>query len=116
MRRPRGLGFEKAAVASALTNHDGVLSLGSGAVLDPDTRTSVEHHRVVFLRVRLSEAVKRSSLGTSSPLLLGNVRSHIKALLDERLPVYESVATETVNAYGRTPKDVAAEISTEIAA
>ena len=48
---------------------------------------------VVFLRVGLADAVKRVGLGTSRPLLLGNVRGRIKALLDERTPVYESVAT-----------------------
>ena len=65
---------------------------------------------MVFLRVGLSEAVKRVGLGTSRPLLLGNVRARIKALLDERTPVYESVATESVDTDGRTPEEVADEI------
>jgi shikimate kinase len=87
-----------------------VLSLGGGAVLDDDTRTALAGHRVVFLRVGLAEAVKRVGLGSSRPMLLGNVRSRIKALLDERTPIYESVATESVDTDGRTPEDVAAEI------
>ncbi len=41
----------------------------------PTTRELLAGHRVVFLRVGLSEAVKRVGLGTSRPLLLGNVRS-----------------------------------------
>ena len=64
----------------------------------------------MFLRVGLAEAVKRVGLGSSRPLLLGNVRSRIKALLDERTPVYESVATLTVDTDGRTPEDVVAQI------
>ena len=56
---------------------------------------------MVFLRVGLSEAVKRVGLGSARPLLLGNVRARIKALLDERTPVYESVATLTVDTDGR---------------
>ena len=84
--------LERAAVAEALAAHDGVLALGGGAVLDPATRELLADHRVVFLRVGLSEAVKRVGLGTGRPLLLGNVRSRIKALLDERTPIYESVA------------------------
>jgi shikimate kinase len=59
---------------------------------------------------RLSEAVKRVGLGSARPLLLGNVRGRIKALLDERTPIYESVATETVDTDGRTPEEVADEI------
>ncbi len=50
-------------------------------------------HRVVFLRVGLSDAAQRVGLGVSRPLLLGNVRGRIKQLIDERTPVYESVAT-----------------------
>ncbi len=102
--------LERAAVAEALASHDGVLALGGGAVLDPATRELLADHRVVFLRVGLSDAVKRVGLGTSRPLLLGNVRSRIKALLDERTPVYESVADLVVDTDQRSPQDVADEI------
>lgn len=102
--------LEAAAVADALADHDGVLSLGGGAVLDDGTRERLAGHRVVFLRVGLAEAVKRVGLGVGRPLLLGNVRSRIKALLDERTPVYESVATWVVDTDGRTPDEVAARI------
>ena len=87
-----------------------MLALGGGAVLDPATRELLADHRVVFLRVGLSEAVKRVGLGTSRPLLLGNVRSRIKALLDERTPIYESVADLVVDTDQRSPQDVADEI------
>lgn len=102
--------LERAAVADALATHDGVLALGGGAVLDPATRDLLAGHRVVFLRVGLSDAVKRVGLGTSRPLLLGNVRGRIKALLDERTPIYESVATLAVDTDGRSPEDVAGDI------
>lgn len=102
--------LEKSAVAAALAEHDGVLALGGGAVVDPDTRSLLAGHTVVFLRVGLTDAVQRVGLGTSRPLLLGNVRSRIKALLDERTPVYESVATHQVDTDGRSPEDVAREI------
>jgi shikimate kinase len=102
--------LEAAAVAAALAEHDGVLALGGGAVLRPETRELLAGVPVVFLRVGLSDAVKRVGLGVGRPLLLGNVRSRIKALLDERTPVYESVAAHTVDTDGRTPDDVAAEI------
>jgi len=102
--------LEREAVAAALAGHDGVLALGGGAVLDPETRAQLTGHTVVFLRVGLSDAVKRVGLGTSRPLLLGNVRARIKALLDERTAVYESVATHVVDTDGRAPSDVAGEI------
>ena len=102
--------LEAAAVASALSEHDGVLSVGGGAVLRPATRELLAGVPVVFLRVGLSEAVKRVGLGVGRPLLLGNVRSRVKALLDERTPIYESVATHVVDTDGRTPDEVAAEV------
>ena len=102
---------EAAAVAAAVAEHEGVLSLGGGAVLDPATRELLAGLPVVFLRVGLSEAVKRVGLGTSRPLLLGNVRARIKALLDERTPVYESVAAVVVDTDGRTPDEVADEVA-----
>jgi shikimate kinase len=102
--------LERAAVTKALAEHPGVLALGGGAVLDPETRSDLRGHCVVFLRVGLADAVKRVGLGVGRPLLLGNVRSRIKGLLDERLPTYQEVATFTVETDGRTPQDVAAEV------
>jgi shikimate kinase len=103
--------LERAAVAAALDAHPGVLALGGGAVLDPATRAALAGHRVVFLEVGLSDAVKRVGLGSGRPLLLGNMRARIKALLDERLPVYREVATLTVHTDGRTPQEVADEVA-----
>ncbi|QNN55159.1 shikimate kinase [Nocardioides mesophilus] len=103
--------LERAAVAAALAEHDGVLALGGGAVLDPGTRELLAGHRVVFLHVGLSDAVKRVGLGVGRPLLLGNVRSRVKALLDERQPLYSSVASATVETDGRTPEEVAEEVA-----
>lgn len=104
---PRFRELERDAVARALAEHDGVLALGGGAVLDAGTRAALAAHRVVFLRVGLSAAADRVGLGTSRPLLLGNVRGRIKQLLDERTPVYESVARVVVDTDGRTPDEVA---------
>lgn len=106
--------LERAAVAAALEEHDGVLALGGGAVLDPETRALLSEHGVVFLRVGLADAVKRVGLGAGRPLLLGNVRARVKQLLDERTPVYEGLARITVDTDGRTPQDVAAEIASRI--
>ena len=92
--------LERAAVALALTTHDGVLAIGGGAVLDESTRAALEGHQVVFLRVGLSDAAKRVGLGTSRPMLLGNVRGRVKQLIDERTPVYESVAVHVVDTDG----------------
>ena len=101
---------ETAAVGRALAEHEGVLAIGGGAVMAPGTRAALAAHRVVFLRVGLADAAARVGLGASRPLLLGNVRGTMKALLDERTPVYESVAAAVVDTDGRTPDEVAAAV------
>src|SRR4051812_16814511 len=99
--------LEREAVAHALGEHAGVLAVGGGAVMRPETRSLLAGHRVVFLRVGLSDAAARVGMGASRPLLLGNVRGTLKALLDERTPVYEAVAGAVVDTGGRTPDEVA---------
>lgn len=106
--------LEREAVATALAEHDGVLALGGGAVLAESTRAALEGHEVVFLRVGLSDAVKRVGLGSSRPLLLGNVRGRIKALLDERSPIYEQVASVVVDTDARSVDEVAADIISRV--
>jgi shikimate kinase len=98
---------EREAVARALGEHAGVLAVGGGAVMAPETRSLLAGHTVVFLRVGLSDAASRVGLGTARPLLLGNVRGTLKALLDERTPVYEAVAGASVDTDGCTPDEVA---------
>jgi shikimate kinase len=99
--------LERAAVVHALAQHPGVLAVGGGAVVSAETRAALVGHRVVFLRVGLTDAAARVGLGASRPLLLGNVRGTMKTLLDERTPVYESVAAFSVDTGGRTPDEVA---------
>jgi shikimate kinase len=94
---PHFRALERAAVAAALAEHAGVLSLGGGAVMAPETRGIIAGHRVVFLDVGLSQASSRVGLGGTRPMLLGNVRGQLKALMDERRPLYEEVTMATVN-------------------
>ena len=88
--------LEEQAVAAALDEHDGVLALGGGAVLSASTRAALAGHTVVFLDIGLSAAAKRVGLGAGRPLLLGNVRSQLKSLMDARRPLYTEVASHTV--------------------
>jgi shikimate kinase len=102
--------LERDAVAAAVQEHDGILSLGGGAVLDPSTRQILTGQTVVFLSVGLADAVKRVGLGQGRPLLIGNVRGTIKKLLDERAPIYHAVATYVVDTDGRDAASVVTEI------
>ena len=61
-----------------------------------------------------SRALERVGLGHGRPLLLGNVRSRVKTLLDERLPIYLSVARVVVDTDGRSPEEVAESVAAAI--
>jgi shikimate kinase len=106
--------MEREAVRIALDEHDGVLALGGGAVGDAQTRAWLADHRVAFLDVGLTDAVRRVGLNRARSLLLGNVRSQLKQLMDARRPLYQEVATVTVPTDGRSPEQVAAEILTAL--
>jgi shikimate kinase len=102
--------LEHDAVVSAVAEHHGVLALGGGAVMDPRTRDLLAGLDVVFLDVTVTEAANRVGMGQARPVLLGNVRSRLRALLDERRPVYTDVATATVPTDGLTPEQVSAAV------
>ncbi|MEV7006400.1 shikimate kinase [Streptosporangium sp. NPDC051022] len=102
--------LEAEAVRLALTEHDGVLSLGGGAVLAEATRELLAGHRVVYLEVGLSQAVQRVGLASARPLLVLNPRSQLKKLMDARRPIYEGLAALTVATDERAPDEVVEEI------
>jgi shikimate kinase len=93
-------------IAAALRDHTGVLSLGGGSVMRAETRELLVGRRIVWLKVSLSDAAARVGLNTARPLLLGNVRATLGALLAERSPVYEDVATDVVDTSGSSLREV----------
>ncbi|MFG6198844.1 shikimate kinase [Nonomuraea sp. JJY05] len=102
--------LEHEAVRRALAEHDGILSLGGGAVLNEATQALLEGHHVVYLQVGLSDAVQRVGLASARPLLVLNPRSQLKKLMEERRPVYERLAVVTVVTDKREPEELADEI------
>ncbi len=113
--------LEHAAVLRALDEHDGVLALGGGAVLDPTTQETLAAYRagggvVVFLDVSLAHAAPRVGFNQSRPLLLGNPRARWQTLMTERRPVYEAVSTLTVSTDGVRPAGVAERIEAALTA
>ena len=67
-------------------------------------------HVTVFLDVSLAHAAPRVGFNTARPLLLGNPRARWAALMEERRPVYERVATLRVSTDSVTPTEIAEEI------
>jgi len=102
--------LEAAAVAAALSEHDGVLAVGGGAVLDENTRALLDSVVVVFLDVGITDAAKRIGFNRDRPLLLGNPRAQWIRLMEARRPLYEQIATHTVTTDGKSADEVAADV------
>lgn len=99
--------IEEDVVRAALAEHDGVLSLGGGAVTSPGVRTALAGHTVVFLEISAAEGVRRTGGNTVRPLLVAKDEaekySKFKALMSQRVPLYRKVATIRVNTNRRNP-------------
>ncbi len=98
--------LEADAVAEALAR-DAVVALGGGAVLAEHTRTRLAGRPVVLLSASVPTSASRVGLNRDRPLLLGNPRQQLRALLDARLPLYREVAVAEVETDDRTPEQVA---------
>ncbi len=106
--------LEREAAARALREHDGVLALGSGAVLDPDIQQRLEGLSVVYLSADFATIARRLGLDRPRVVIPGNPRGRLRAMLDERRPLYEQLATVTVETDDLDPDELAAEIGTRL--
>lgn len=84
--------LEREAVAHALED-GGVVSLGGGAVLDPDTRSDLTRHRVVLLTIEPRVVASRVR-GSARPLLAdgGDAMARWSEIYAQRRPIYEELA------------------------
>lgn len=96
--------IEEEVIRSALGSHDGVLSLGGGAITSPGVREALSGHTVVYLEISATEGVRRTGGTTVRPLLAGGDRAEkFRALMSERVPLYRRAATIRVNTNRRNP-------------
>ncbi len=96
--------IEEEVIRDALVSHDGVLSLGGGAVTTPGVRDALSGHTVIFLEISAAEGVRRTSGSTVRPLLAGPDHAEkYRTLMNERVPLYRRVATIRINTNRRNP-------------
>ncbi len=107
--------IEEEVIRSALQSHDGVLSLGGGAVTTPGVREALAGHTVIYLEISAAEGIRRTSGNTMRPLLAGgDPAEKFKALMSQRVPLYRRVATMRVNTNRRNPGAVVRHIVTRL--
>lgn len=100
--------LERIQVARALSE-EAVVSLGGGAVLDPDTQADLVGQRVVLVTVR-PDAVEARIAGSTRPLLAGGIDAW-KTLAEARREIYERLASKTWDTSDRPIDQIAAEIA-----
>ncbi len=106
--------LEREAAARALREHEGVLALGSGAVLDPDIQARLEGLPVVYLAADFGTVARRVGLDRPHIVIPGNPRGRLRAMLADRRPLYEQLATVTVETDDLDPDELAAEITARL--
>lgn len=102
--------IEARAIKNLLAQHNAVISLGGGALVNDETRALIKEHTVVWLTAGLAQTVARIGLNRNRPLLLGNVRGQLSSLMEAREPFYREVATHTIDTTELLPEQVVTEI------
>jgi shikimate kinase len=96
--------IEEEVIRDALRTHDGILSLGGGAVTTPGVREALAGQAVVFLEITAAEGIRRTGSNTARPLLAGPDHAEkYRKLMNDRVPLYRRVATIRVNTNRRNP-------------
>jgi shikimate kinase len=106
---PHFRALEREAVREALAG-PGIVSLGGGAVLDPETQADLRGLRVVLLTAT-ADSVRKRIRGGKRPLLASGGIEAWERLVAERTPIYESLATRTWDTSSRPVEQLAAEIA-----
>lgn len=102
--------LERLVVERAL-RYQGVVALGSGAVADERARQLLAGHRVIYLETGFAEVAKRSGFSRPRIPVPGNPRGRLRAMLEERRPLYEQLAMVTVDTDGLSPEEIAGQIA-----
>jgi len=104
-----GFRDREAQVIEELTRRENlVLATGGGAVLREENRRRLrERGFVIYLRAPLSLLVERTSRDHNRPLLAtANPQERLRALLQEREPLYREVADLIIDTGNRTVRQV----------
>ena len=89
---------EFSVLEEVLQEESAVISLGGGAPISESAQEVLQssNSMIVFLDVSLSTAAPRVGFNRDRPLLLGNPRAQWQALSDQRRPIYEKLATQSI--------------------
>jgi shikimate kinase len=105
--------LEKIILRTGLLEDETILALGGGACISIDAQSALRASGafIVYLRISLANVSSRVGFNQGRPLLMGNPRAQWQALMNDRAPIYEGIATYICDVEIKS----VAEISSEIA-
>jgi shikimate kinase len=110
--------LEVDVVRKVLADFDGVISLGGGAPINKEIQEVLgdADYPVVFIDVSIAQAATRIGFNKDRPLLLVNPRQQWISLMNDRRPIYEKLASQTISSDNQKPHEVAKQISDKLKA
>ncbi len=96
------------ALQEVLQEEPAVISLGGGAPISDIAQELLQSSNsvIVFLDVSLATAAPRVGFNRDRPLLLGNPRAQWQALSEQRRPIYEKLATQSIKVDDMTVDEI----------
>jgi shikimate kinase len=103
---------ERECIANLARHKNIVLATGGGAVMDEETRRNLTRSgTIVYLRTSIERQLERTQHAKNRPLLLdGEPRETLERLAAIRGPLYEGLASFSVNTGGRHVRAVTASV------
>ena len=83
-------------------------------MLDPDVRRMIAGQVIVYLETGFAAVAKRTGMDRPRVVIPGNPRGRLRAMLDERRPVYSELATRTVTTDDMAPQEVAVDLAARL--
>lgn len=105
--------LEKIILRTGLLEDETVLSLGGGACISIDAQSALRASGafIVYLKISLSQVSSRVGFNQGRPLLMGNPRAQWQALMNDRAPIYEGIASYICDVDGKSVDELVSEIA-----
>ncbi|MCX6444408.1 MAG: shikimate kinase [Actinobacteria bacterium] len=103
---------EKTVLRQELLSDETVLALGGGAPMSVDAQSALRaiSSKVFYLDISLANVAPRIGFNRDRPLLLTNPRGQWQTLMEQRRPIYESIADVVIDVNNRSERDVVKQV------
>ena len=104
--------LEKAVLRKELLTDETILALGGGAPISIDAQSALRAiaSPVIYFDISLASVAPRIGFNRDRPLLLHNPRGQWETLMQERRPIYESIADIVIDVNAKSEEAIVAEI------